>query len=209
MSDVLYTFDSNRWHNLGKFGGKIKLTQGHLHWCNYHKSSTCWQKGRGKWCRPGSDAVWSAYSHFAYHPEFKTGVWCPLLRAILRPRCKIWVKTAENEKSWSDKPLAVPIATSEIVLLYALSNLTKRSDKSINHFNDSGIFIFLANVLFTIRFALIILHFKYRITIFTRQCGLLWYDQLLMTVKRKRRKLGRSKWRTALFICRICRTRFL
>ena len=72
----------------------------------------------------------AAYSHFAYHPGLKTGVWCPLLQAILRPRCKIWVKTAENEKSWSDKSLAVPIATSEIVLLYALSNLTKRSDKS-------------------------------------------------------------------------------
>ena len=47
------------------------------------------------------------------------------------------VKTAENEKSWSDKPLATPIATSEIVLLYALSNLTKRSDKSF----DSALFI--------------------------------------------------------------------
>ena len=42
----------------------------------------------------------------------------------------------------------------------------------INHFNDSELFIFLANILFTIRFALILLHFKYRITIFTRQCGL-------------------------------------
>ena len=41
----------------------------------------------------------------------------------------IWVKTAENEKSWSDKPLAAPTATSEIVLLYEISNLTKRSDK--------------------------------------------------------------------------------
>ena len=68
--------------------------------------------------------------HFAYNPGFKTGVRCPLLRVILRPECEIWVKTAENEKSWSDKPLAAPIATSEIVLLYALSNLTKRSDKS-------------------------------------------------------------------------------
>ena len=35
-----------------------------------------------------------------------------------------------KKKSWSDKPLAAPIATSEIVLLYALSNLTKPSDKS-------------------------------------------------------------------------------
>ena len=47
------------------------------------------------------------------------------------------VKTAENEKSWSDKPLAAPIATSEIVLLYVLSYLTKRSDKSF----DSALFI--------------------------------------------------------------------
>ena len=65
------------------------------------------------------------HSHFAYHPGFKTGVRCPL-----RPRCKICVKTAENEKSWSYKPLAAPIATSEIVLLYALYNFTKRSGKS-------------------------------------------------------------------------------
>ena len=47
------------------------------------------------------------------------------------PDVKIWVKTAENEKSErSDKPLAAPIPSSEIVLLYALSNLTKRSVKS-------------------------------------------------------------------------------
>ena len=36
----------------------------------------------------------------------------------------------KNEKSWSDKPLAAPIALSEIVVLYALSNLAKRPDKS-------------------------------------------------------------------------------
>ena len=44
------------------------------------------------------------------------------------------------------------------------------SAEVITHFNDSGLFIFLANSLFTVRFALIILHFKYRITIFARQC---------------------------------------
>ena len=62
---------------------------------------------------------------FAYHAGQASGA-----RTILRPRCKIWVKATENEKSWSDKPLAAPTATSQIVLLYALSNLTERSVKS-------------------------------------------------------------------------------
>ena len=44
------------------------------------------------------------------------------------------------------------------------------SAEVITHFNDSELFIFLANILFTIQFALIIPHFKYRITIFARQC---------------------------------------
>ena len=45
---------------------------------------------------------------------------------------------------------------SEIVLLFALAKLTKRSDKIFQCFYTFH-FIFLTNILFTIRFVLIVL----------------------------------------------------
>ena len=73
---------------------------------------------------------------------------------------KKYVIRHQNMRSQGLTGLSGPIATSEIVLLYALSTLTKRTD-----FNFSRFLIFLINILFTF--------FKKRIAIFEMQLGIL------------------------------------
>ena len=65
---------------------------------------------------------------------------------------------------WPYKTLTGPIVTSDVVIHYALSKLTKHYGL-ICCFNVSILLIFLTNILFIIRFVLIFLHFKYRIMI--------------------------------------------
>ena len=65
---------------------------------------------------------------------------------------------------WPYKTLTGPIVTSDVVIHYALSKLTKLYGL-ISCFNVSILLIFLTNILFIIRFVLIFLHFKYRIMI--------------------------------------------
>ena len=62
------------------------------------------------------------------------------------------------------KTLTGPIVTSDVVIHYALSKLTKRYSL-ISCFNVSILLIFLTNILLIIQFVLIFLHFKYRIMI--------------------------------------------
>ena len=62
------------------------------------------------------------------------------------------------------KTLTGPTVTSDVVIYYALSKLTKRYGL-ISCFNVSILLIFLTNILLIIRFVLIFLHFKYRIMI--------------------------------------------
>ena len=59
------------------------------------------------------------------------------------------------------KTLTGPIVTSNAVIHYAFSKLTKRYGL-ISCFNVSILLIFLTNILLIIRFVLIFLHFKYR-----------------------------------------------
>ena len=60
--------------------------------------------------------------------KFKTRLRDSLLDAIWRPKKKICVQVL-NYESWPFKTLTGPIATSEIVIYYALFKLTKRSDR--------------------------------------------------------------------------------
>ena len=62
----------------------------------------------------------------------------------LADRDEKYVIRHQNMRSQGFTGLAGPIATSEIVLHYALSTLTKRTD-----FNFSRFLIFLINILFT------------------------------------------------------------
>ena len=58
--------------------------------------------------------------------KFKTRLRDSLLEAIWHPKICVQVL---NYESWPFKTLTGPIATSEIVIYYGLSKLTKRSDK--------------------------------------------------------------------------------
>ena len=61
--------------------------------------------------------------------KFKTRLQDSLLDAIWRLMIKKICVLVLNYESWPFKTLTGSIATSEIVIYYALSKLTKRSDK--------------------------------------------------------------------------------
>ena len=69
---------------------------------------------------------------------FKTRLWDFLTDAIWRPMRKICVQVLKHE-SWPYKTLTGPIAMSEIVIHYALSKLTKWSNKLLQCFHTSNI----------------------------------------------------------------------
>ena len=76
----------------------------------------------------------------------------PCLAQFGIPDCKICVQVSEyDESSWSYETRAAPIATSEFEIRYALSKLTKLSDKFICFPTSHSLCI--------IRFALIVYDF--------------------------------------------------
>ena len=106
----------------------------------------------------------------------KTWLRTPCLTFFGVPGWKICVQVLKYESwpyktPWPYETLTGQIVTSDVVINYALSKLTKRYGL-ISCFNVSILLMFLTNNLLIIRFVLISLHFKYRIMI----SGILWSD---------------------------------